>query len=102
MTNDKNKKNRIISQIPKRTTSVQWPSAVDAQLNHLVSLAKEEGERVSRSEILAALVADVTIDGHGIGEMVRAYRKSNLADSTGRAGEFEQPSKPGRRKKSDN
>lgn len=100
MTTDENKKNNhITSQIPKRTTSVQWPDAVDARLNYLVNMANKKGGNVSRSQILAALVTEAPLDGSIIGEKVREYRESVLAKSTEKMDEINQPNAPGRKRK---
>ena len=61
--------------VKRRATTVQWPEPVDQRLDHLCLLARQAGERVSRAEILGALVAHAPMDGEGLGVMLRAYRR---------------------------
>jgi DNA-binding response OmpR family regulator len=59
----------------KRMTSVKWPDPVDDRLEVLLALLKAEGEQVSRSQLLAALVARAPLDGGALAETVRTYRR---------------------------
>jgi hypothetical protein len=56
-------------------TQVYWPVIVDNRLDELVGLARAAGERASRAELLAALVWHASMDGEGLGVMVRACRR---------------------------
>jgi hypothetical protein len=58
-----------------RKTLVHWPKLVDERLNMLLALAEHAGEQTSRSQILAALVYEATMDGEGLGVIVRNYRR---------------------------
>lgn len=62
-----------------RKTLVHWPKLVDERLNMLLALAEHAGEQTSRSQILAALVCEATVDGEGLGVMVRNYRRLPVA-----------------------
>jgi hypothetical protein len=62
-----------------RKTLVHWPKLVDERLNMLLALAEQAGEQTSRSQILAALVCEATVDGEGLGVMIRNYRRLPVA-----------------------
>lgn len=64
----------------KRTTSVNWPKAVDRRLDELHRLAREAGEQTSRAQLLAALVAHAPLDGEGLGVLVRSYRRTDCSE----------------------
>lgn len=59
----------------RRTTSVQWPTAVDDRLDMLLRLLAVEGVPTSRAQLLAALVAAAPLDGPKLARTVNAYRK---------------------------
>ncbi|MEU1542030.1 hypothetical protein ABZ461_28760 [Actinacidiphila glaucinigra] len=59
----------------RRTTSVGWPVDVDDRLNLLLRAAAAAGERTSRSELLAALVATVDLDPAHLAALLHAYRQ---------------------------
>jgi hypothetical protein len=61
-----------------RKTLVHWPKLVDERLNILLALAEQAGEQTSRSQILAALVCEATVDGEGLGVMIRNYRRMTV------------------------
>jgi hypothetical protein len=65
------------------------PPAVDERLEELLQLAYDEGNRLSRSEIVAALIWHCPLDGDGLGVIVREYRRAMRSVS--------QPSKGSRR-----
>lgn len=86
----------------KRTTSVQWPEAVDARLEVLLGLLKAAGEPVSRAQLLAALVADAPLNGRRLGNTVRAYRSQEPAafsQATAAVGEIPDVRHPGARRR---
>ncbi|WP_328842859.1 hypothetical protein [Streptomyces sp. NBC_00258] len=58
----------------RRTTSVQWPEDVDRRLNVLVRAATAAGERTSRAELLAALVASVDTQPEQLALLLHRYR----------------------------
>lgn len=51
------------------------PVLVDERLERLLERARAEGNRVSRSDIVAALIWQAPLDGDGLGVMVRQYRR---------------------------
>lgn len=84
----------------KRTTSVQWPTEVDAYLNLLQRLVATEGVQISRSQLLAALVADMQLDGRHLARVARAYLRRRTGELDGAASSLEELpalSRPGRR-----
>lgn len=88
----------LLKDSTKRTTSVQWPEAVDARLEVLVALAAADGEQVSRAQLLAALVANSPMDGGQLSEMIRSYRRQRpeeFTQATSTAGEMPTIRRPG-------
>lgn len=59
---------------PKVQSSVYWPAPTDQRLNALVDLAQEQGERLSKADLLGALVHNAPQTGETIGALVRHYR----------------------------
>lgn len=93
----------LLKNSQKRTTSVQWPEAVDDRLEALLGLAVAAGERVSRAELLAMLVAEAPLNGRQIGERVRAYRQllpDEFSQTTTQVGELPVVRRPGPRRRS--
>lgn len=87
-----------LSDSPRRTTSVNWPIAVDERLDKLLALARASGERTSRAQILATLVMGAPLDGEGLGVMVREYRRAGIADFEAQTGAVDgRTSQPGPR-----
>lgn len=63
----------LLKDSPRRTTSVQWPVEVDAQLELLIRLAAQQGVVISRAQMLSALVATASVDGADVAVMARRY-----------------------------
>ncbi|MFE9115730.1 hypothetical protein ACFYN9_39880 [Streptomyces collinus] len=59
----------------RRTTSVLWPEDIDRRLNILVRAAAAAGERTSRAELLAALVAAVDVEPEQVAALLHHYRR---------------------------
>ncbi|MFJ9131293.1 hypothetical protein ACIRJS_45185 [Streptomyces sp. NPDC102340] len=57
------------------TSSVSWPADIDRRLNILVRAAAAGGERTSRAEILAALVAAAEVDPEDLTSLLHRYRR---------------------------
>lgn len=64
----------------KVQSSVYWPSPIDHRANQLVDLATATGERLSKADLLGALVAFAPDDGEEIGKIVRRYRAMRAGD----------------------
>lgn len=65
---------------PDKQAAVAWPLPVDAHLDQLLSRARDAGERTSRREITAALVAMCDLNGDDLGTLLRRYRTSRVRD----------------------
>ncbi|MGC5007722.1 hypothetical protein [Streptomyces sp. DT203] len=59
----------------RRTTSVPWPEDIDRRLNILVRSAAAAGERTSRAELLAALVAVAETEPEELASLLHRYRR---------------------------
>jgi hypothetical protein len=59
----------------KRRPQFVLPDAVDDRLERLLNLAREEGNNVSRSDIVATLIWHARLDGDALGLMTRQYRR---------------------------
>ena len=68
---------------PKVQSSVYWPAPIDQRLNDLVALAERSGERLSKADLLGALVLSAPDDGEELGVLVRSYRRSATRDVIG-------------------
>ncbi|WP_221362357.1 hypothetical protein [Streptomyces beigongshangae] len=66
---------QLLCHQPRRTTSVLWPEDVDRRLNILVRAAAAAGERTSRAELLAALVAAVDVEPEQVAALLHHYRR---------------------------
>ncbi|MEU2026686.1 hypothetical protein ABZ565_31695 [Streptomyces sp. NPDC016469] len=72
----------------RRATSVLWPEDIDRRLNILVRAAAAAGERTSRAELLAALVAAIEVEPEQVAALLHHYRRlpaDTLADDEDRA-----------------
>jgi hypothetical protein len=66
---------QLLQDSERRTTSVQWPAAVDERLETLLRLLKAEATPASRAQLLAALVATAPLDGPRLARVMRTYRR---------------------------
>jgi len=87
----------------RRATTVYWPVPVDVRLDQLVDEVATQGVTVSRSELLAALVATTPPDAAALLERYRAYRELDVGAVAGIAGAYLRlrPKRPGRRRLGD-
>ncbi|MFD8440643.1 hypothetical protein ACFV2I_37045 [Streptomyces microflavus] len=65
----------LLSHQQRRTTSVLWPEDIDRRLNILVRAAAAAGERTSRAELLAALVAAIEVEPEQVAALLHHYRR---------------------------
>jgi hypothetical protein len=70
----------LLPSCPKVQSSVYWPGPIDHRLNQLVDLAARTGERLSKADLLGALVKYASADGEELGRLVRAYRRSTAGE----------------------
>ena len=67
--------NAQIEKCPVVQTNVLWPRPVDARLNDLVkSISAVTAGQITRSKLLAALVAGAPSSGFELDKLVREYR----------------------------
>ncbi len=72
----------LVWQARRRKTLVHWPEAIDSRLEILVRSATAGGENVSRSQLLAALVAAADTSPEALAALVHAYRRTLVDDFT--------------------
>lgn len=89
-----------IESCPKVQTNIRWPAPVDLHLNELVDeLEAATAGVITRSQLLAALVARAPNSGPDLEQMMRDYRNLTAGDVVlHAAGGIEHPvRRPGRR-----
>lgn len=88
-----------IANCPTVQTSVLWPYPVDLRLSDLVDLAiRQLGGEISRSDLVAALVAAASTDPEALATVVMRYRAATVAQVSLRKGPVVvQNRRPGRR-----
>jgi hypothetical protein len=72
----------IVRRTKKWQTSVSWPSPIDQLLDQLVNAAIDagEGDDLSRSEVLAALVSVAPRSGHDLRRVLDEYRQRKVSE----------------------
>jgi hypothetical protein len=67
---------------PKWGTSMVWPGPIHEHLDHLVETAVEEGEGegLSRTELVAALIYAASRDGAELRKVLQTYRRARAGD----------------------
>jgi hypothetical protein len=65
---------------PQRQAAISWPLPVDAKLEELLNSARAVGERTSRREIAAAIIAMTPIDGTALSDTLRRYRLAQVGE----------------------
>ncbi|MFF1876605.1 hypothetical protein [Leifsonia sp. NPDC058230] len=63
-----------------KQVSFRWPMALDQRLDALVDRAEAAGERTTRREVLAALIANADLAGAELGELIRGLRRARVGD----------------------
>ena len=69
-----------LSSYPDRQAGISWPLPVDAKLEDLLKAARSVGERTSRREIVAAIVAMANFSGDELSRLLRDYRLARVGD----------------------
>jgi hypothetical protein len=69
-----------VSSYPDRQAGISWPLPVDAKLEDLLKAARDVGERTSRREIVAAMIAMAQLSGEQLSDLLRRYRLSRVGD----------------------
>lgn len=63
-----------------RQVSLGWPPPVDVRLDRLLDQARRAGERTSRKELVAALVATCHPTDAQLGNMIKRYRRLKVRE----------------------
>lgn len=63
-----------VEQCPPLQTNVRWPLPVDQRLNELLDLISAHGSEATRSQLLAALVANAPVDAANLDSLIRQYK----------------------------
>jgi hypothetical protein len=63
--------------------SMAWPVPVDVRLEQILAQAKAAGERTSRRELVAALIATYEMTDDELSDMLRRYRKMKVREMLG-------------------
>jgi hypothetical protein len=69
-----------VSGYPDRQAGISWPLPVDAKLEDLLKAARDVGERTSRREIAAAIIAMTELSGERLSDLLRRYRLARVKD----------------------
>jgi hypothetical protein len=65
---------------PEKQGAVAWPLPVEAKLDVLLRRAEEAGERTSRKELVAALIAVYDGEGEELSALLRRYRRTTVRE----------------------
>jgi hypothetical protein len=69
----------IVSECDTRQAGISWPLPVDMKLEQLLRTARAAGERTSRREIAAAIVAVASdFDGPRLSKLLKEYRLATV------------------------
>jgi len=74
---------RRVARSPEKQGAVAWPLPIEEKLEVLLRRAEEAGERTSRKEIVAALIAAYNGDGDEISDLLRTYRRTTVRELLG-------------------
>jgi hypothetical protein len=71
---------QLVRRCERVQASFSWPSPVDARLNDLVELAIDAGaeDRLSRMELLSALIVGASANGQELRRLLDAYRGATV------------------------
>ncbi len=70
-----------IENCAERNAGVSWPMPIDAKLDAILDLARDDGTRTTRKELIAAMLFDFEPDADYIADMLRRYRKAEVKDT---------------------
>ncbi len=71
-----------IEQCAERNAGVSWPMPIDAKLDAVLDIAREDGTRTTRKELIAAILFDFDPDADYIADLLRRYRRATVYDVT--------------------
>jgi len=63
-----------------RAVGIRIPIPVSERLDRMVAAATGAGERTSRQELVAALIANADLGGEAVADNLRHYRKMKVRD----------------------
>ena len=71
-----------VQDTPRKSTSFVWPCAISERLDWLVDAAIESGEdrRLSRTDLLCALIAAAPADGAALRQSLEQFRLAKVGD----------------------
>jgi len=69
----------VVDHLDKQA-AIAWPVPVDVRLERLVDQATAAGERTSRKELVAALVATCKMSDAQLGKMLKRYRTARVRE----------------------
>jgi hypothetical protein len=70
----------LVRDCPHKQAAVAWPLPVDMRLDDLLAQADAAGEKTSRRELAAAIIATTTLTDGQLGRMLRRYRTAKVCD----------------------
>jgi hypothetical protein len=72
---------------PDRQSGISWPLPVDARLEEMLNTLRDVGERTSRREIAAAIIAMTPdVDAESLSKLLRSYRTATVGRVLGVSG----------------
>lgn len=71
---------QLIRDCPQKQAAVAWPLPVDARLDELLAQADAAGEKTSRKELAAAIIASTRVSDARLGRLLRWYRTARVRD----------------------
>jgi len=89
----------LVVHAPAIPTTVYWPAPVDQRLNEVLDVLGRSGISISRSELLAALVAACPPEVGALSEVLSAYWRNTVGEVVlqNRGAVVVPPRRPGRR-----
>jgi len=70
----------LVVRSPEKQGAVAWPLPIEAKLEVLLRRAEEAGERTSRKEVVAALIAGYNPDGKKVAALLKRYRRITVRE----------------------
>ncbi|MEE9415201.1 MAG: hypothetical protein V3V01_07945 [Acidimicrobiales bacterium] len=69
-----------VEQCAERNAGVSWPIPLDARLDAILEIARDDGTRTTRKELIAAMLFDFEPDPDYIADVLRRYRRARVAE----------------------
>jgi len=70
----------LVVRSPERQGAVAWPLPIEGKLDVLLRRAEEAGERTSRKEVVAAVIAAYNADGKKMSTLLKRYRRMTVRE----------------------